>query len=160
MHATIPKGYMGYDQYTVAVEPTFAAFFWHQQPYVHGLWCHSFKFPWRTWVNAKPPTIPFGVVTCTFFDNLSWNSCMFWASILLPYQSLDSRPSHSPAPSWKRGPRRNCEAFHLHNWCTAVQNWKRKYALGWISTLLRFYVYGRHSIDGPIFYLRAYSGKN
>ena len=31
MHATIPKGNMGYDQYTVydtvAVEPTFAAFF-------------------------------------------------------------------------------------------------------------------------------------
>ena len=27
VHATIPRGYMGHDQYTVAVEPTFAAFF-------------------------------------------------------------------------------------------------------------------------------------
>ena len=33
VHATIPKGNMGYDQYTVpdivAVEPTFATFLWH-----------------------------------------------------------------------------------------------------------------------------------
>ena len=26
VHATIPKGNTGYDQYTIAVEPTFAAF--------------------------------------------------------------------------------------------------------------------------------------
>ena len=35
VHATIPKGNMGYDQYTVsdtvAVEPTFAASLYHQE---------------------------------------------------------------------------------------------------------------------------------
>ena len=48
VHATIPKGNMGYDQYTVpgtvAVESTFVAFLYHSQTYVHGLSCHSFKF--------------------------------------------------------------------------------------------------------------------
>ena len=47
VQATIPKGNMGYDQYTVpdtsAVEPTFAAFLYHSQTYVHGVSCHSFK---------------------------------------------------------------------------------------------------------------------
>ena len=47
VHATIPKGNMGYDQYTVpdtvAVEPIFVAFFYHPQTYVRGLSCHSFK---------------------------------------------------------------------------------------------------------------------
>jgi len=27
-------------------------------------------------VNSKPPTIPFGIVACTFSDNLSRNSCI------------------------------------------------------------------------------------
>ena len=48
VHATIPKGNMGYVQYTVpdtvAVEPTFVAFLYHLQTYVHDLSCHSFKF--------------------------------------------------------------------------------------------------------------------
>ena len=48
MHATIPKDYIGYVQYTVpdtvAVEPTFVAFLYHSQTYVHGLSCHSIKF--------------------------------------------------------------------------------------------------------------------
>ena len=48
VHATIPKGNMGYDQYTVpdtvAVEPTFVAFLKHLQTYSNGLSCHSFKF--------------------------------------------------------------------------------------------------------------------
>ena len=47
VHATIPKGNMGYDQYTVpdtvAVEPTFVAFLQHSQTYVHGLSCPSFE---------------------------------------------------------------------------------------------------------------------
>ena len=45
------------------------------QTYVHGLSCHSFKLLWRI-VYSKPPTIPFGIVACTFSDNLSRNSCM------------------------------------------------------------------------------------
>ena len=68
-----------YEQYTVpdivAVESTFVAFLYHSQTYVHGLSCHSFKFLWRT-VNSKPPTIPFGIVACTFSDSLSRNSCL------------------------------------------------------------------------------------
>ena len=48
VHATIPKGNVGYDQYTVpdtvAVEPTFVKFIQHSQTYVHDLSCHSFKF--------------------------------------------------------------------------------------------------------------------
>ena len=41
----------------------------------YGLWCHSFKLLWWT-VNSKPPSIPFGIVTCTFCDNLSQNTCI------------------------------------------------------------------------------------
>ena len=49
VHATIPKGDMGYNQYTVpdnvAVEPTFNCCFpLAARTYVHGLSCHSFKF--------------------------------------------------------------------------------------------------------------------
>ena len=40
VHATIPKGNMGYDQYTVpdtvAVEPTFVKFIQHSQTHVRG----------------------------------------------------------------------------------------------------------------------------
>ena len=60
---------------TAAVEHTFVAFLEHSQTYVRGLQCHFFKFLWRT-KHPKPPTIPFGTVTCTFSDNLSWNSCI------------------------------------------------------------------------------------
>ena len=61
---------------TVAVEPTFTAFLQHSQTYVRGLSCHSFKFLCRR-VNSKPRTISFGIVVCTFSDNLkSRNSCI------------------------------------------------------------------------------------
>ena len=77
VHATIPKGDMGYNQYTVPgtscrnylccfrlalsnIRPAFS--------------CHSFKF-WGT-VNSKSPKIPFGIVAWTFSDNLSRNSCI------------------------------------------------------------------------------------
>ena len=47
VHVTIPKDNMGYDQYTVpdtvAVEPTFVAFLWHSQTYVHDPSSHSFE---------------------------------------------------------------------------------------------------------------------
>ena len=69
MHATIPKGNMGYDQFTVpdtaAVEPTFVTFLQHSQTYLHGLSCHSLKFLRRT-VNSKPPSIPFGLSRALF----------------------------------------------------------------------------------------------
>ena len=60
---------------TVAVVLTFVVFQWHLRTYVRGLSCHSFKFLWRTG-QTKPPTIPFGIVACTFSDNLSRNSCI------------------------------------------------------------------------------------
>ena len=70
---------MGYDQYTVpdtvAVEPTFVAFFQLPQTYVRGLSYPFFKLLWTT-VNSKPPTIPFGIVACTISDNFSRNNCM------------------------------------------------------------------------------------
>ena len=48
VQVTIPKGNMGYVQYTVpdtvTVKPTVVAFLYHSQTYVHGLSCHSFKF--------------------------------------------------------------------------------------------------------------------
>ena len=50
VHATTPKGNMGYDQYTVpdtvAVESTFVAFFQLPQTYVRSLSCRSFKLLW------------------------------------------------------------------------------------------------------------------
>ena len=43
----MPKGSMGYDQYTVpdtvVVEPAFVAFLKHSQTYVHVPLCHSFR---------------------------------------------------------------------------------------------------------------------
>ena len=49
VHATILKGNMGYDHYTlflttVAVELNYFAFLQHSQAYIDGLSCHSFKF--------------------------------------------------------------------------------------------------------------------
>ena len=79
MHATIPKGDMGYDQYHCS---------WHWSCRNYFYWfrlalanirpafsCHSFKFFWGT-VNSKPPKIPFGIVAWTFSNNLSRNSCI------------------------------------------------------------------------------------
>ena len=78
MHATIPKGSMGYDQYTVpdtvTVESTFVAFLalanirpWPLLP----LFEISLK-------NSEPKTThnTFRDFACTFSDNLSRNSCI------------------------------------------------------------------------------------
>ena len=78
-HATIPQASMGCNHYTVfdnvAVEPTLLRFLSIRKHTIHDLLCHSFNFFWKT-VNSKPPTIPFGIVACTFSDNLSRNSCI------------------------------------------------------------------------------------
>ena len=88
VYSTIPKGNMGYDQYTVpdtaAVEPLFIAFLSHSQTYVHGLSCHSFKFRWSS-VNSKPPTIPFGIVAGTFSENRSRKSTRLVISLEYPH---------------------------------------------------------------------------
>ena len=44
---------------------------------------NSFEFLWRT-VNSKPPTMPFGIVACTFSDNLSRNSCICSSNWITP----------------------------------------------------------------------------
>ena len=93
-YATILKGNMGYDQFTVRNDWGCRIFFCCFPlilACVSGLPYHSFKFLWRT-VPSKPPTIPFRIVACTFSNNLSQNSCIkrtqhFWAvtaSILKP----------------------------------------------------------------------------
>ena len=78
-HATIPQASMGCNHYTVfdtvAVKPSLLRFLSIRKHTVHDLLCHSFKFFGKT-VNSKPPTIPFGIVACTFSDNLSRNSCI------------------------------------------------------------------------------------
>ena len=74
MHATIPKGNMGYGQYTV--------------PDLLSCRTYFCCFPLaltnilpRPLVNSKPPTIPFGIVACTFSDNLFRNSCIDLAKV-------------------------------------------------------------------------------
>ena len=57
MHATIPKGNMGYDQYTVsdtvAVEPTFVVFLLHSQTYFRGHFVPFFQIPLK---KSEPET--------------------------------------------------------------------------------------------------------
>ena len=74
---TIPKGNMGYDQYTVpetvAVRSTLRP--WPLVPFFS-------QFLWRT-LNSKPPTIPF--VACTFSDK---RVSMGWCLLRLPAKIL------------------------------------------------------------------------
>ena len=80
VHATIPKGNMGYDQYTFPDDCSCRTYFC----------CFPLAlantFPWpfvpilsnffEKKENLKPPTMPFRIVACTFPDNLSRNSCI------------------------------------------------------------------------------------
>ena len=74
-HATIPKGNIGDDQYTVpdtvAVEPSYVCCFHLALANIRPWSLVQFFqiFFWRT-VNSKPPTISFGIVTRIFSDNL------------------------------------------------------------------------------------------
>ena len=81
VHATIPKGSMGYEQDavpdTVAIEPTLLLSFSNRKHMSVASRAILSNFFERT-VNSKPPTIPFGIVACTFSDNLSRNSCMYF----------------------------------------------------------------------------------
>ena len=95
VHATNLKGNMGYDQYTS----------WQCS-------CQTYFccFPWRT-VNSKPPTIPFGIVACTFSDNLFRNSCR-WAGRL--YRLLTPRAVHSLC-AWRDYKRRGAQGASLRS---------------------------------------------
>ena len=73
MHATIPKGEIRYDQYTVpdtvAAEITFADL-WSLVPFL--------QISLKNSELKTAPTISFGIVVCTFSNNLSRNSCIFF----------------------------------------------------------------------------------
>ena len=71
MQAIIPKGNMGYDNYLLLLVS-----FSTRKHISTAFRTYSFKFLQRT-VNLKPPTMPFGIVACTFSDNLSRNSCKY-----------------------------------------------------------------------------------
>ena len=76
VHATIPNGNMGYDQYTVSDDCTCRTYFCCFPLALANTFLRPFvQISLRT-VNLKPPTMPFGIVTCTFSDNLSQNSCI------------------------------------------------------------------------------------
>ena len=66
---------MGYDQYTVPNDCSCRTYFGCFPLAIANIPCHSFKFLWRT-VHSKPPTIPFGIIACTFSDNLPRSSCI------------------------------------------------------------------------------------
>ena len=70
VHTTISKGSMGYEQYivpdTVAIEPTLLLSFSNRKHMSMASRAILSNFFERT-VNSKPPTIPFGIVACTFF---------------------------------------------------------------------------------------------
>ena len=80
VHATISKGNMGYDQYTVPDDCSCRRLllllsFSTRKHIFMAFRANSFKFLWKQ-ENSKPPTMPFRIVACTFPDNLSRNSCM------------------------------------------------------------------------------------
>ena len=81
VHATIPKGNMGYDQYKVPDDCSCRTYFCCFPLAL----ANTFAWPFVPILsnffekkeNSKPPTMPFRIVTCTFPDNLSRNSCIY-----------------------------------------------------------------------------------
>ena len=82
LHATIPKGNTGYDQYSapdeVAVKSTLLLSYSLAPTNIRS-WAlvllFYFSLNWKT-VYSKPPTIPLEIDACTFSSNLSRNSCV------------------------------------------------------------------------------------
>ena len=77
-------GCMGYDQYTVSWHCSCRTYFCCVALLLTNI--HMYH-PWslvplflislnNSELRSKPPTKPFGIVTCTFSDNLSQNSCI------------------------------------------------------------------------------------
>ena len=75
VHAAIPKGNMGYDQYMVPDTDLTNLLLLISFTTCSHMSCHFFKFLWKT-VNSKPPAIPFGLIAGTLSDNLPQNSCL------------------------------------------------------------------------------------
>ena len=72
--------------------------------------CSCRTYFWRT-VNSKPPTIPFGIVACTFSDNFFPNSCR-WAGRL--YRLLTPRAVHSLC-AWRDYKRQSAQGASLRS---------------------------------------------
>ena len=89
VHVTIPRGNMWHDQYTVpntvAVKATCKRMSMAS--------CAILSNFIEKIVNSKSPAIPFGIVVCSFSDNLSRNSCL---CILINHRCLLSWPQNSP----------------------------------------------------------------
>ena len=82
LHATIPKGNTGYDQYSapdeVAVKSTLLLSYSLAPGNIRSwalLLLFYFSLNWKT-VYSKPPLIPLEIGACTFSYNLSRNSCV------------------------------------------------------------------------------------
>ena len=92
VHATIPKGNMGYDQYIVPDDCNCRIY----------LWCFPLALanicPWpqvpffqislKKSENINPPTMPFGIVACTSSDNLSRKLYICYNSQRLPITGM------------------------------------------------------------------------
>ena len=112
VHATIPKCSMGYDQYNVPNDCSCRTYFccfplalanmclWPLVPF--------FQISLKR-VHSKPPTIPFGIVACTFSENLSRNSCM----------STPANRLNSSLSLWSQTLSCHCVYASLCN-CTAI----------------------------------------
>ena len=131
---------MGYDQYTVpdtvSVEPAFVAFLEHSQTYVHGLSWHSFKFLWRK-VNSKLPTIPFGIVACTFSDTTFLEMAVYKTELQASTMKYNEKCTEEEGATLK------CLGFHTFStyiWINFVQ-------LNWSFVLHRIFHFFFYTID-------------
>ena len=91
VHATIPKGNLGYDHYTVpdsvAVDLLLLLSFStskHQSMACRAILSKFFEEQW----TLKPSTIPFGIVACTFSENLSRNTAVYNFEFNLNFASV------------------------------------------------------------------------
>ena len=79
VHATIPKGNMGYDQYTVPTDCSCQTYFCCFPLAIANTTSQTSRAILSNFFEEqctqKPPTIPLGIVACTFSDNLSRNCC-------------------------------------------------------------------------------------
>lgn len=77
VHATISKGNLGYDHYTVpdsvAVDLLWLLSFSTSKH--QSIACRAILSKFFEEQLKKTPTMPFGVVACIFSDNLSENNC-------------------------------------------------------------------------------------
>ena len=117
VHATIPNGNMGYEQYTVPDDSSCRTYsvlllsFSTRKHIFMASRASLSNFLWRT-VNSKLPTIPIGVVACAFSDNLSRNSCIRCAYL------------HSFRCEWEKNniPTICWPSSELNNKCSHVTN--------------------------------------